>query len=232
MADCDERKDRELRATVDEGRRLRLFKGASVAANFMYRFGVPTPVIERVIYADHRDLPNGKPVPLSEVLATHELATRIAASPANFPAASPQAGATLSDLVDRLRVHLQVDAVGISKFSRSCEELTWIEISGELAQFKGRRFPRRHSMCDVCFRTAQSQLFVRPQLHFRWMADNGIFVNEALITPLRGGRAELFLGTLWAVTVSDDSPLFNAGHLGVLRKYAEPVEKILQPVLQ
>lgn len=229
----EDRKNEELRAAVEEGKRLRSEKGASLAATFMYQTGVPSSVIERVIYDPAggqvgRDSPSVR-ITMADVLLTHELATRVSdyAPPAGA-LASLEVG-NLSAVIGRLRDILQVDAVGVSLFAPSTEELTWIEIAGELRKYQGRRFPRRHSMCDVCFQTAQSQLFVRPHRYFKWMAHNGIFISEALITPLRG-RSTLFIGTLWATTQNPRPVVLGAAHLAQLRLHAAEVARMIEPI--
>ncbi|MEJ7804693.1 MAG: hypothetical protein WKG03_02065 [Telluria sp.] len=91
-------------------------------------------------------------------------------------------------------------AAGISIFnSRSCDELTWESVSGNMQEFTGRRFPLRNSMCGICLEKREPQLFRWPHRYFAWMAQNGILVAEALVVPLCGVGNDVY-GTVWAAT--------------------------------
>lgn len=234
MSHWDLRSNIEMRDTVNEALRMLDAKGPSAAAAFLYKFGVPAPVIERVLSRRANTALIGAhkfgsehPVVLSDVLATYELSIREPGLPNSH--SHPERSfreAGVHAVLDRARPGMGADSVGISIFDEQKDELTWAAISGELAPFEGRRFPRRHSMCGVCFQTAQSQLFVQPHRFFEWMSMSGIFAEEALITPLRGQR-QLFFGTMWAIMDAGNMGEFTAAHLGMLRLHANEIISVL-----
>jgi hypothetical protein len=229
MAGWDMRVDVDMRYTVNRAMDLVHSKGPSAASSFLYRFGVPGQVIERVIGPHAKafltrkcDRSSPRPILLSDVLATDELTFRqgpLPASPLEQCVEWPPARPTLYGLLASVRGGVGAGSVGVSLFDSTMDELTWIAICGDLVAFEGRRFPRRHSMCDVAFQTLHAQLFVQPHLYYEWMAQNGIFVDEALITPLILDH-DRFLGTLWAVKQTDFGAEFSAAHLGMLQLHA------------
>ena len=90
-------------------------------------------------------------------------------------------------------------SAGVSIFADPrYHELTWVSACGELAEYKSRRFPQRHSLCGVVFESRAAQLFVEPHRYFQWIAQAGVTIDEGLVVPLVSG--ERMYGTLWAMT--------------------------------
>lgn len=79
------------------------------------------------------------------------------------------------------------------------DELTWVVALGACAQFEERRFPRRHSMCGVCFDLKSLQLFERPHRYFKWMSFAGLIFEEVLVCPVVSADGTVF-GTIWVVS--------------------------------
>jgi hypothetical protein len=143
---------------------------------------------------------------LSDVLATPVLAEREHGHPAISGDASFDTAVRQDDkrspigliVADAMAV-CGAQSAGISVFRRSVpDELTWIFAIGTLAEFQGRRFPLRHSICGVCFDYGSTQLFARPHRYFRWMAQAGISITETLVTPLTSVDGSLY-GTIWTM---------------------------------
>lgn len=236
MLVVDLRADRQTRGVVDEAISLFRLKGATVAVAYLYRFGVATSVIERIISREkslsEAELHSrGKvgPVLLSDVLATYRLALREPRLPRSSQELNrwPPLDQTLHGLLESARLATGADSVGVSVFNENMDELTWVDIVGELAHHKGQSIPRRNSMCDVCFQTAQAQLFITPHRFFEWMAPAGLLVNEALVTPIRGG-SQFYFGTLWAVVNSGSATEFTSAHLGALKLHSLAVRSALE----
>ncbi len=230
------RSDGQTRGVVDEAISLFRLKGASAAGTYLYRFGVATSVIERIMAREQcmKDAAidpqarNG-PVLISDVLATHRLALRQPRLPQSAQAIScwPPLDQTLHGLLESARLATGADSVGISLFDEKMDELTWVDIVGDLAHHTGQSIPRRNSMCDVCFQTAQAQLFVTPHRFFDWMAPAGLIVKEALVTPIRFDNRFNF-GTLWAVVSLGSATEFTSAHLGALKLHSLAVRSALE----
>lgn len=232
------RTDQHTRGVVDEAIALCRARGASAAASFLYRFGVSAAVIERIITKEecltatkNQEIEKDRPVLISDVLATYQLVLREPRLPGGRKELGswPPKNQTLQGLLESARRATGADSVGISLFDESLDDLTWIAIAGDLEKLTGEKIPRRNSMCDVCFQTAQSQLFIQPHRYFDWMAAAGLVVKEALVTPIRGG-SQFYFGTLWAVANAESLTEFTAAHLGMLKMHAIVVRSTMDRV--
>lgn len=166
---------------------------------------------------------------LKDVLATNLLLVRPvrevnteadAQIAAALLAAKPQGRMAVWTEVSRLaKLLCKAQSAGVSIFANGqCDELTWMAVSGTLQLFASRRFPRRHSLCGVCFEHAAPQLFINPHLYFEWIAQAGITISEGLVAPL--ANEESIYGTVWLMT-RDDQRYFDAEDarlLGLLGK--------------
>ncbi|MEJ7806421.1 MAG: GAF domain-containing protein [Telluria sp.] len=240
MRIADLRTDHQTRGIVEEAIALCRSRGANAAAAFLYRFGVSACIIERIIAREEcstatevEDLEKARPVLISDVLATYQLVLREPRLPGGRQELGswPPTDQTLRGLLESARRATGADSVGVSLFDESLDNLTWIGIVGDAEKHRGQTIPRRNSMCDVCFQTAQAQLFLHPHRYFEWMTTAGFVVNEALVMPIRGGD-QFYFGTLWAITNANSSVQFTAAHLGMLKMHAIIVRaKMANPAL-
>lgn len=232
---ADLRTDHQTRGIVNEAVLIFRSKGASAGAIFLYRFGVPASVIERIVACEEgarlpliKDRAKVRPTLISDVLATYQLALREPRLPLGRQQLSnwPPKDQTLQGLLESARLATGADSVGVSLFDENLDDLTWKGIAGDLQSYSGQTIPRRNSMCDVCFQTAQSQLFLQPHRYYEWMATAGLVFKEALVTPMRGGD-QFYFGTLWAIANSDSSVEFTAAHLGMLKMHAIIIRTVM-----
>lgn len=115
----------------------------------------------------------------------------------------------LNNFVDGAMRQSGAQSAGVSlSYRYNNSELAWARARGALQDFEGRRFPRRHSPCGASLDANATQLFIRPHRYFQWIYLAGIHIAEMLVTPIVGPHARKF-GTLWMITHSDDSHLFN-----------------------
>lgn len=167
---------------------------------------------------------------LSEVIATGMLASRrghdttrsdaVAASAAlpSFLGLSFKASAHL--LTRHALLLCGAQSAGISVFDKgSNDELTWISVAGVLADFEGRRYPRRHSLCGVSFDSRAIELFVQPHRYFQWMLLAGIVINEALVCPIFSPNGSLY-GTIWVMSHDNGNIQFEEADARVLMQLA------------
>lgn len=162
---------------------------------------------------------------LSEIIATDQLESRPRrngdkAGIGLAPRVVPQEGVTLRDALrarcDEALRRCAAQSAGISIFDNDdLDELTWAATAGVLAPYEGRRFPRSDSPCGICFSYRSTQLFLHPHLYFHWMADNDVFISEALVAPLIG-QFGAFYGTIWVMSHDDPDIHFNLDDADVL----------------
>lgn len=143
---------------------------------------------------------------LSDILATDQLFARAAALPPIQEGAASALPITLKRMSHLELIRLRCDeamqecgaqSAGVTVFNdTSSPELTWLAATGVAKSFEGRRFPQRHSLCDVSFDRRAPQLFIEAQSYFLWMGEAGLRVREALVVPLRSPNGKFF-GALW-----------------------------------
>lgn len=167
---------------------------------------------------------------LSEVIATGMLASRRGHDVARSDAVAASAalpsllGLSFKASARLLTRHALLlcssQSAGISVFDKGGnEELTWISVAGLLADFEGRRYPRRHSLCGVSFDSRAIELFVQPHRYFQWMQLARIVINEALVCPIFSPSGKLY-GTIWVMSHDDDSIHFEEADARVLMQLA------------
>jgi hypothetical protein len=120
----------------------------------------------------------------------------------------------------------EAESAGVSIFtSPRHDELTWVAAAGKLAEFRTRRFPRRHSVCGTCLTLGTAQFFVKPHLYFRWLGQAGVHVREWLVAPLRSD--EKSFGTIW-VALHKGPRRFTSGDADALTDVGNRAAEILR----
>jgi hypothetical protein len=173
---------------------------------------------------------------LADVLATPVLAERdrrrlaIAGDESfDIPVRQDDKRSPIGLIVADVMAVCDAQSAGVSVFRRSVpDELTWIFAIGRLAEFQGRRFPLRHSICGVCFDYGSTQLFARPHRYFRWMEQAGISISETLVTPLVSVDGSLY-GTIWTMCHSGPSRGFDIADALALEERARRVTEAIWP---
>ena len=118
---------------------------------------------------------------------------------------------SLARIAERARAACGAQSSGISIFRKGEKvESKWLVTTGKMAQYEGSAFPLRHSGCGVAADLGYTQLFVKPHLYFRWIEHAGVYISEALVTPLRAADGRCF-GTLWVMSHENSLPRFDRG---------------------
>lgn len=171
---------------------------------------------------------------LSDVLETPLLATRESSMARRRRREKAGSSAELSplsivELAEAARAQCEAQSAGISLFRRADPIASeWITVTGALSDFKGSRFPLRHSLCGVTADYHSTQLFIKPHRYFKWMDHAGVFISEALVTPLFDAGGHCF-GTVWAMSHRGARPNFDEGDAHALEAIAVAVSLILLP---
>jgi hypothetical protein len=152
---------------------------------------------------------------LSDVLLTEELALRVppldgidqARERGLLPAMD---GKSIFDVAEIARVRCGAQSSGVSLFRRA-EPVNsqWVVATGILLEYEASRFPLRHSLCGVASERKATQLFVTPQRYFKWIEHAGIYISEALVSPMFDSRLRCF-GTIWVMNHHGARPRFDA----------------------
>lgn len=150
---------------------------------------------------------------LSDVLVTPLLAQRMpSVSKMRRTAsalASPLASESLVCIARRAREACGAESAGISIFRKSNPiESRWIVATGVMSEYAGSGFPLRHSLCGVTAELRLPQLFAKPQRYFKWIDHAGIYISEALVTPLIDNERRL-IGTIWVMSHRGARPRFD-----------------------
>lgn len=151
---------------------------------------------------------------LSDVLLTEQLALRapsagkIARVRKRGPL-PPMEGKSILDIAEIARVHCGAQSSGVSLFRRA-EPVNsqWVVTTGALLEYEGCRFPLRHSLCGVASERKATQLFVNPQRYFKWIEHAGIYISEALVSPMLDSRQRCF-GAVWVMSHRGARPRFD-----------------------
>lgn len=118
---------------------------------------------------------------------------------------------SLARIAERARAACGAQSSGISIFRKGEKvESKWLLTTGVMAQYEGSAFPLRHSVCGVAADLGCTQLFIKPHLYFRWIEHAGVYISEALVTPLRAADGRCF-GTLWVMSHENSLPRFDRG---------------------
>lgn len=138
--------------------------------------------------------------------------------------------ALLGNFIDGAMRQCGAQSAGVSLFYRyNSSELTWLRARGDLRDFEGRRFPRRHSPCGVALDANATQLFIRPHRYFQWIEQAGIYISEALVTPIMGPNGRKY-GTLWMMT-HDGAHAFNQADARALELTSEKISEAISDTL-
>lgn len=137
-------------------------------------------------------------------------------------------GATVKGTCASVMRECKSDSVGISIFnSPRYDELSWLRVVGIAAEFEGRRYPLRHSMCGVCFERNSPQLFVESQRYFQWLDLAGIRIAECLVYPIRS-KSGNFIGTVWVVRHEPFKVPFSHREVTILEMASEHLRTLLE----
>ncbi len=139
--------------------------------------------------------------------------------------------AMLGNFVDGAMRQCGAQSAGVSLFYRhDRNELTWVRARGDLRDFEGRRFPRRHSLCGVALDANATQLFIRPHRYFQWIEQAGIYIAESLVTPIMGPNGRKF-GTIWMMTHSGSAHVFNQADAAALELTSKKISEAIADTL-
>lgn len=174
---------------------------------------------------------------LSEIIATDQLQSRPRTRTGNpdigaMPRPVPQEGVTLREALrarcEEALLRSSAQSAGISIFDTDdLDQLTWVATAGVLAPYEGRRFPRSDSPCGLCFSYRSTQLFKRPHQYFRWMAENRVVIEEALVAPLIG-QFGAFYGTIWVMSHDDPGIHFDLDDADTLADLSRGLASIIR----
>lgn len=142
---------------------------------------------------------------------------------------------SLVGLAEAIRDGCEAQSAGITLFRRA-EPVTseWIVAVGALGDFAGSRFPLRHSLCGVAADLGSTQLFIKPHRYFKWIEHAGVYISEALVTPLLDGNGRRF-GTAWTMSHKGARPRFDRTDALRLERIADQISRRLldmRPIAQ
>lgn len=168
---------------------------------------------------------------LEQVVTTHLLQERSSGMTAGHSGIAESAGPLPHHICDPVDICHELarrmlllcpsaGSAGITTFfDTPSDTMTWSIVEGECAPYEGGRFPRKHSMCGVCFERRGLQMFSQPHLYFKWMERVGIRVEEAIVCPIFGTRDEIY-GTFWAFSHDPSAAPFTPSDARVLSQLA------------
>jgi putative methionine-R-sulfoxide reductase with GAF domain len=173
-------------------------------------------------------------MPLADVLKTPLLTTREPSCARQRRRQKMRALAELSalsivNLTEAARGRCQAQSAGVSLF-RHTEPIAsqWITAVGKLSEFRGSSFPLRHSLCGVAAELHSTQLFIQPQRYFKWIEHAGVYISEALVTPMSDASGRCF-GTVWVMSHRGARPRFDEEDARALEAIAGTISLALLP---
>jgi len=159
--------------------------------------------------AQHRG-PPAPLVPLEVVISTAELAWRSCRAP-QYQAESEvlvelarqlirSPASILEHLADAVMRLCRGGSAGVSLIDEHRGEALFRAhaLSGELAEHLWGTTPRDFSPCAMVVESNSLQLMSDPELHYRYLAELGAKIFEALLIPFTSGARTV--GTIWVVT--------------------------------
>lgn len=103
----------------------------------------------------------------------------------------------LQKIADTALQICQAGSAGISLFSKSNDDFSWVAVAGAWKPLIGRRIHRRFALSGVAIDRNAAQLFTRPERRFRYLAATAPRAEEALVVPFH--VAGETVGTLWII---------------------------------
>jgi hypothetical protein len=170
---------------------------------------------------------------LSHVLETARLSQRVPTAAKRrrldeLQVADASTAATVEELAEIARIRCGARSAGVSMFQRADPvQSRWIVVAGQLREFAGSRFPLRHSLCGVAAEYGATQLFKTPQRYFKWIGHAGLYISEALVTPMCNDEGKCF-GTVWVMSHRGDRPRYDGVDARALESIAAIVAGRLQ----
>lgn len=141
-------------------------------------------------------------------------------------------GLSIAELAEEARARCGAQSAGVSLFRRADPIASeWIVARGVLSAYQGSSFPLRHSLCGVAADLHSTQLFIKPQLYFKWLDHAGVYISEALVTPLADASGRCF-GTVWTMSHRGTRPRFDEGDAQALEAIAGALALTLLPTAE
>lgn len=149
--------------------------------------------------------------PRRETVALQDLARRMLDQPDTF----------LPHLVSQAMQVSEAHSAGLSIYEPDAPEgdiFRWYHLTGLCAHLSGRTVPRHPSPCGLCLDARESVLITHPEICYPHLAEPGVSVHEALLTPIFLGGAQP-LGVLWVLS-HDPARNFDASDARALTELA------------